>query len=197
MTIQTQSYINDEDNFKSAFKFFLSQISRSQTTPELDAIVKNGLEVVQEVDDLYSRQGIFSEFSQYLLYKAAFNLWSYQHQVILESLKNPGQKDFIKYAQLVTQHKNVAIVLFDDLQNSADVNDPVSLRDSWLITWRRVLTEISPFFSDLVTSKKSTRKPFGLRLRISEMSPETRYIVIATCIFVLGIVIATLLLIRW
>ena len=91
-------------------------------------------------------------------YKVAFELWSYQHQFLLDSLESTRQQGFRDHAQLILRHERVATNLFHALQSLASVNDPDSLRDSWLAAWKQTISEISEFLEIPITPSKKPKQ---------------------------------------
>ncbi len=200
-----QPVIRQETHSGHNFETPLSQLSETIRKSKwarspLDAIVTEGLEVAKEADTIYYDEGSFAQFRLYLLYKVAFELWSYQHQAILQILESGKSEQFKKHSQLVLKHHNVMINMFDALNQLASVTDPDSLRDSWLSVWTQTISDLTKFV-DIprvypVNKKKLNFPKFSLRMRLPDMSPDTKFAILATCLLVLGIVIATLILIR-
>lgn len=198
MTIQSQTKFNNQDTFEGVLTRLFNQIKRKNCgTTELNAIVTNGLVIAKKADLNYRENGNFDELSQYLLYRIAFQLWSYQHLAIFEGLETDRQQGLEKYTQLVSQHKMVVIELFNALQNLDSDTDMHRRRDNWLRAWQQAVNQISGFFENIKPPLNKHNKRFFLSpFRFSELSPERKYVLLATCIFVLGILLATLLLIR-
>ncbi|WP_293135047.1 hypothetical protein [Microcoleus sp. bin38.metabat.b11b12b14.051] len=189
------------DTFESAIAQLLEQIRKTKwARSQLDVIVADGLKVAKKIDDSYRNDGSFTKFRLYLLYKIAFEVWSYQHQAILQSLEASKQQQLTPNSQLVLQHQTVVIKMFDELNHLPSVNDPDSLRNYWLSVWRQTLLQLAEFVDipivPPVKSKKSNLFGFSLRMKLPALSPDTKFAFLATCLLLLGIVIATLLLIR-
>ena len=187
-----------ENTFENVFTSLSKNIKReNKATPELNSIVADGLHIAREVDTLYESQGSFSKLNRYLLYQIVFRLWSYQHKIFLENLEAFSRKDFSNNVEIVLRHKMIAINLFQSLQNLENVTDKDTSRHSWLQTWNQAISDISDFLRIPINpSKRSKQKTIRFSLNFSQMSPESLYAIIATFTFVLGILIATLLLIR-
>ena len=188
-------------NFESVLAQLSEKIRKSKwARSSLDTIVTDGLEVAKETDAIYSEEGSFTQFRLYLLYKVAFEVWSYQHQALLEILKANKQQQFINNSQGVWQHHNVMINMFDDLNQLATVPDPNSLRERWLSVWTETIFELAKFVDipkvDPVKQKKLNLFRFRLGMKLPDMSLHTKYVIFSTFLLVLGILIATLLLIR-
>jgi len=189
------------DTFESAIAQLLEQIRKTKwARSQLDVIVADGLKVAKKIDDSYRNDGSFTKFRLYLLYKIAFEVWSYQHQAILQSLEASKQQQFTPNSQLVLQHQTVVIKMFDELNHLPSVNDPDSLRNYWLSVWRQTLLQLAEFVDIPIVPPVKSKKPnlfgFSLRMKLPALSPDTKFAILATCLLVLGIVIATLLLIR-
>lgn len=188
------------ETFESAIAQLLEQIRKTKwARSQLDVIVADGLKVAKKIDDSYRKDRSFTNFSLYPLYQVAFEVWSYQHQALLHSLETSKPQQLTSHSQLVLQHQDVVIKMFDALNNLAISNDPDSLRDSWLSVWRQTIFELAQFVDPKVYPVKP-KKPnlfgFSLRIKLSALSPDTKFAILVTCLLVLGIVIATLLLIR-
>lgn len=196
-----QQVIDSRDTFESVLYQLSEQIRKSQwAKSQLDRIVTDGLEVAKETDAIYYEEGSFTKFRLYLLYKVAFEVWSYQHQALLEILKANKQQQFPNNSQLVGQHHNVMINMFDDLNQLANVHDPNSLRDSWLSVWTQTISELTKFV-DIprvypVNKNKRNFPKFSFRMRLPDMSPQTKYAILSAFLLVLAILIVTRLLIR-
>ncbi|MEG4852715.1 hypothetical protein QUB10_17725 [Microcoleus sp. B5-D4] len=200
-----QPVIRQETHSGHNFETPLSQLSETIRKSKwarspLDAIVTDGLEVAKETDAIYYEEGSFTKFRLYLLYKVAFEVWSYQHQALLEILKANKQQQFPNNSQLVWQHHNVMINMFDDLNQLASVTDPNSLRDSWLSVWTQTISELTKFV-DIprvypVNKNKRNFPKFSFRMRLSDMSVNTKYAILSAFLLVLAIVIVTRILIR-
>ncbi|MCC3419343.1 MAG: hypothetical protein JGK24_10520 [Microcoleus sp. PH2017_29_MFU_D_A] len=201
-----QPVIRQETHSGHNFETPLSQLSETirksrWAKSQLDGIVAVGLEVAKETDAIYYEEGSFTKFRLYLLYKVAFEVWSYQHQAILQILEAGKSEHLKKHSQLVWQHHNVMIKMFDDLNQLASVTDPNSLRDSWLSVWTEAISELTKFVDiprlyPVNKNKKLNFPKFSFRMRLPDMSPDNKFAIFATCLLVLAIVIATLLLIR-
>lgn len=202
-----QPVIRQETHSGHNFDTPLSQLSETIKKSKwakspLDAIVTEGLAVAKEADTIYYDEGSFTKFRLYLLYKVAFEVWSYQHQAILQILEAGKSEQLKKHSQLVWQHHNVMINMFDDVNQLASVTDPYSLRDSWLSVWTQTISELTKFVVDnprvypVNKNKKLNFPKLSFRMRLPDMSPDTKFAILATCLLVLAIVIATLLLIR-
>jgi len=201
-----QPVIRQETHSGHNFETPLSQLSETIRKSKwarspLDAIVTDGLEVAKETDVICYKEGIFTQFRLYLLYQVAFEVWSYQHQAILQILEAGKPEQLKKHSQLVWQHHNVMINMFDDLNQLASVTDPYSLRDSWLSVWTQTISELTKFVDiprvyPVNKNKKLNFPKFSFRMRLPDMSPDNKFALLATFLLVLAIVIATLLLIR-
>lgn len=187
-------------NFETPLSQLLEQIRNSKwARPKLCSIIQDGLEVAKETDDIYYEEGSFAKFRLYLLYKVAFEVWSYQHQAILQSLEAGKSEQLKKHSQLVWQHQNVVIKMFDDLNQLASVNGPAdSLRDSWLLVWRQTISELTRFVDiprvDPVKQKNQNLFGFKLAMKLPDMSGNTKYVILSTFLLVLAIPIALFLL---
>ncbi|MCC3450408.1 MAG: hypothetical protein JGK04_23515 [Microcoleus sp. PH2017_39_LGB_O_B] len=200
MNQQARQDIDSGDTFEGDLAQLLGRIRKSEwARSKLCRIVADGLKVVKKIDDSYRNDRSFTNFSLYPLYKIAFEVWSYQHQALLQSLETSKPQQLTSHSQLVLQHQDVVIKMFDALNHLASANDQDSLRDSWLSVWRQTIFELAQFVDPKVYPVKP-KKPnlfrFSLRMRLPDMSPDTKFAILATCLLVLGIVIATLLLIR-
>ncbi|MBE9093641.1 hypothetical protein [Tychonema sp. LEGE 07203] len=188
-------------NFESVLAQLSEKIRKSKwARSSLDTIVTDGLEVAKETDAIYSKEGIFTQFRLYLLYKVAFEVWSYQHQAILHILEAGKSEQLKKHSQLVLQHHNVMSNMFYKLNQLATVPGPNSLREPWLSVWTQTIDELAKFVDipkvDPVKQKNLNLFRFKLRMRLPGMSPQTMYVIFSTFLLVLGILIATLLLIH-
>lgn len=200
MNQQARQDIDSGDTFEGDLAQLLGRIRKSEwARSKLCRIVADGLKVVKKIDDSYRNDRSFTNFSLYPLYKIAFEVWSYQHQALLQSLETSKPQQLTSHSQLVLQHQDVVIKMFDALNDLASANDQDSLRDSWLSVWRQTIFELAQFVDPKVypvQPKKPNLFRFSLRMRLPDMSPDTKFAILATCLLVLGIVIATLLLIR-
>lgn len=200
MNQQARQDIDSVDTFEGALAQLLERIRKSEwARSKLCRIVADGLKVVKKIDDSYRSDRSFTNFSLYPLYKVAFEVWSYQHQALLQSLETSKPQQLISHSQLVLQHQDVVRKMFDNLNYLASANDPDSLRDSWLSVWTQTVLELAQFVDPKVYPVKP-KKPnlfrFSLRMKLPDMSPHTKYVIFSTFLLVLGILIATLLLIR-
>lgn len=200
MNQQARQDIDSADTFESDIAQLSEKIRKSKWAKSpLDAIVADGLKVVKKIDDSYRNDRSFTNFSLYPLYQVAFEVWSYQHQALLQSLETSKPQQLTSHSQLVLQHQDVVRKMFDDLNHLASANDRDSLRDSWLLVWRQTIFELAQFVDPKVYPVKP-KKPnlfrFSLRMKLPDMSPHTKYVILSTFLLVLGILIATLLLIR-
>ena len=200
MNQQARQDIDSADTFESDLAQLLERIRKSKwASSQLDGIVADGLEVAKKIDSDYRDDGSFSPFKLYLLYKVAFEVWSYQHQALLEILKDNKQQHFPNNSQRVLQHHNVMTNMFYDLNQLASVHNQNSLRDSWLSVWRQTISELAQFMDipKIYPVKPKNLNFFRFRLgKLPDMSLYTKYVIFLTCLLVLGILIATLLLIR-
>jgi hypothetical protein len=200
MNQQARRDIDSGDTFESDLVQLSERIRKSEwARSKLCRIVADGLKVARKIDTDYEDNESFSPCNLYLLYKVAFEVWSYQHQAIIESLKANKQSQFTNNLQLVLQHQDVVINMFNYLNHLGSVNDPDSLRDSWLSVWRKTIFELAKFVDIRVypvKPKKLNLLNFRFRLRLPDMSPRTKYVILSTFLLVLGILIATLLLIH-
>lgn len=201
MNQQARRNIDSGDTFESAIAQLLERIRKTKwARSQLDVIVADGLKVANKIDTDYDDDESFSLFKLYLLYKVAFEVWSYQHQAILESLKDNKNAQFTNNSQLVLHHQNVVMNMFDELEKLANVNDPDRLRNIWLSVWRQTLLQLAEFVDIPIVPPVKSKKPnlfgFSLRMKLPALSPDTKFAILATCLLVLAIVMATLLLIR-
>jgi hypothetical protein len=201
MTTQVRGDTDSGDTFERVLAQLLERIRKSKwARSQLFTIVVNGLEVTKETDAIYYHEGSFTKFRLYLLYKVAFEVWSYQHQAILQSLEADKPQKLIENSPIVVQHQYVVIKMFNDLNHLASVTDSDSLRNGWLLVWRETIFELAKFLDiPMVLPVKSKRQNlFGFKLgrRLPDMSPKTKYVIFSTFLLLLGILIATLLLIR-
>jgi len=190
---------DSRDTFESAIAQLLERIRKTKwARSQLDVIVADGLKVANKIDTDYDDDESFSLFKLYLLYKVAFEVWSYQHQAILESLKVKKNAQLTNNSQRVLNHLNVVMNMFDELNKLADVKDKNLLRNSWLSVWKQTFSEFEDFLQLPMTSPIMARKPkiWGLGRILSNMSPTTKYVILTTFLLLLAIVIATKLLIR-
>ncbi|MEZ2226865.1 MAG: hypothetical protein ACBR50_11415 [Microcoleus sp.] len=199
MNQQARQDIDSADTFESDLAQLSERIRKSKWAgSQLDVIVADGLEVAKKIDTDYGDDGSFSPFKLYLLYKVAFEVWSYQHQALLEILKANKQQQFQNNSQLVWQHHNVMINMFDDLNQLASVTDPNSLRDSWLSVWTQTISELTKFVDiprvNPVKQKNLNFFGFKLAMKLPDMSGNTKYVILSTFLLVLAIPIALFLL---
>ena len=201
MNQQARQDIDSAETFESDIAQLSEKIRKSKWVKSpLNAIVKDGLEVAKKTDDIYYEEGSFAPLRLYLLYKVAFEVWSYQHQVLLESLKANKQQQFSNNTQLVLQHHNVMINMFEAFNQLARTADSNSLRDRWLLVWRQTISELTQFV-DIpsvypVKPKNLNFFRFRLGMKLPDMSPQTKYAILSAFLLVLAIVIVTRILIR-
>jgi hypothetical protein len=199
MNQQARQDNDSADTFESDLAQLSERIRKSEwAMSKLCRIVQDGLEVAKDTDTIYYDEGSFSPFKLYLLYKVAFEVWSYQHQAILEILKANKQPQFTKNSQLVLQHQDVVIKMFDALNHLASVNDPDILRNSWLSVWRQTISELTEFVDipRVYPVKQKNQNVFGFKfaLKLPDMSGNTKYVILSTFLLVLAIPIALFLL---
>lgn len=192
MTIQTTPENERWDSFETVLLELEERIKSSKRgTPELNAIVDNGLKVARQADKLYKEEAILPKNILYSLYKVICELWFYQHLAILENIKAGGHKSLTDYSPRVVEHRNLAIKLlnyFNQLENISDRNE---LRNNCLSGWSQSIDSLMSFVDIPIVTRKNSRAR-----RLPSLSPEARYVIFATFLLVLGIIIATLLLIR-
>lgn len=186
-------------NFETPISQLLEQIRNSKwARSKLFSIIQDGLEVAKKTDAIYYNEGSFTRFRLYLLYKVAFEVWSYQHQAILQSLAASKPQQLTTHSELVLQHQNVVIKMFDDLNQLASVPDQNSLRDSWLSVWTQTISELTKFVDipRVYPVKQKNQNFFGFKLamKLPDMSGKTKYAILSTFLLVLAIPIALFLL---
>lgn len=189
---------NEED---SNFKIVLYKLSElikkgKQGNPELNSIVENGLNIARKTDDFYRENGQIQNLHLYFLYKVIFEIWSYQHQNLLENIinhENSKEKnvDYVDYVDLLYQHKNLGLSIMNDLGDLANISDGKELTEKTFLIWRKSIDELIKFFKQPSVAYVSvrTRKSLGL-------SAKTKYAIFISFLLVMGIIIATLLLIH-
>ncbi|OCR00284.1 hypothetical protein BCD67_25095 [Oscillatoriales cyanobacterium USR001] len=200
MTTEVAQDINNEETFERDIAQLLERTRKSKwAKSELFTIVRNGLEVTRTIDDIYYDHGAFTRFHLYRLYKVAFEVWSYQHQAILQILESSKQQELINNSPRVLEHQYIAIKMFDKLNDLPTVIDPDSLRTYWLLVWRQTIVELAKFVDIPMVHPVKAKKPnllgFNLGIRLPDMSPNTKYVILMAVLLLLGILIATLLLI--
>ena len=191
---------DSRDTFESAIAQLLERIRKTKwARSQLEVIVTDGLKAANKIDTDYEDDESFSLFKLHLLYKVAFEVWSYQHQAILESLKANKSAQISNNSQLVLHHQTVVINMFNELNKLADVKDPNLLRNSWLSVWKQTFYEFEDFLLQIpMTSliRAGRPKTRGLGMILSSISPTAKYAILSTFLLLLAIVIATKLLIR-
>ena len=191
-----------EHEKKSNFEIVLYQLAElmrkdKQGNPELNSIVENGLNIARKTDDLYKKSGKIAKLHLDFLYKVIFEIWSYQHQNLLENItndknnkgKNGNYVDY--YVNLLSQHKDLGLNIMYDFDDLANISDGKELTEKTFLIWRKSIDELIKFFKQPSVAYVSikTRQSSGL-------SAKTRYVIFATFLCVMGIIIATLLLIQ-
>jgi hypothetical protein len=151
----------------------------------------SGLEIASQTDKIYEEDGNLSRFRVYLLYKVTFELWSYQHQAILEHIQINKGNALPNYYERFLRHRNIIINMCDDLKTLESISEPTELRNHRLTTWRTTIQDIREFI-DIPRVGVKNRKGFNPWL----ISPQTKYVIFSSFLLVLGIIIATMLLIR-
>lgn len=191
MSIQTAPENERRDSFETALLKLEQRIkSPKRGTPELDAIVANGLKVARQADELYKEHETFSKTLFYLLYNVVFELLSYQHRAILENIKAGGHKSLADYSPRVIEHRKLAITMLNYFNQLENISDPNELRNNCLSGWSQSIDSLMNFVDIPIVTRKNSKSR-----RLPSLSPETRYVIFATFLLVLGIIIATLLLI--
>lgn len=194
MNINTTQENEEEVNFEMVL-YQLSELIREgkRGNPELNSIVENGLNIARKTDDFYKEYGKIAKLRLDFLYKVIFEIWSYQHQNLLENLTNhKNKREKIRdYVDLLCQHKNLGVNILDDFNKLANISDEQQLTEKTFLIWRKNIDELIKFFNlpSVAYSTVRTRKSSGL-------SAKTRYVIFATFLCVMGIIIATLLLIQ-
>jgi len=107
-------------SFRDEFSRFSEQTRNDKkVTNELKIIVKNGLKIAEKTDESCKRHGTVTKSCLYLLYKVIFELWSYQHQNILDTivrsgnLLNPSNHD--EYS-IFLRHQTLGTDILHDFQ---------------------------------------------------------------------------------
>lgn len=199
MNQQAKQDIDSADTFESDLAQLSERIRKSKwVSSKLCRIVQDGLEVAKDTDAIYYEEGSFTKFRLYLLYKVAFEVWSYQHQAILQILEAGKSEQLKKHSQLVLQHQDVVIKMFDAFNHLATVNDPDILKNSWLSVWRQTISELTEFVDipRVYPVKQKNQNFFGFKLamKLPDMSGNTKYVILSTFLLVLAIPIALFLL---
>lgn len=171
--------------FVSVLLQLRQKIPKPHNTPELKAIISKGLRIAQETDEEYQKHGTFLRLRVYLIYKITFELWSYQHQMLLKNIdrvRDPKLEDY----DLVNSHQELAINIFDTLANIANIENPGSIRNDFLAGWAATIQQLGNMFGYLP-------KPMS-DWNIQTISGNRLYAIIATFCFVVALLIATLIL---
>jgi hypothetical protein len=173
--------------FASVLLQLRQTIPKPHNTPELKAIISKGLRIAQETDEEYQKYGNFPRLRVYLIYQITFELWSYQHQMLLKNIdrvRDPKLEDY----NLVDSHQELAIKIFDTFANIANIENPNpgEIRDDFLAGWAATIQELGSMFGYLP-------KPM-LDWNIQTISGNKLYAIIATFCFVVALLIATLIL---
>jgi hypothetical protein len=199
MNIEPKPDIDNQDTFESVLTQLSERIRNSRwVKSELDAIVEDALELARNIDTSYYNDGSFTRYNLYLLYQVVVEVWSYQHQAILENLKLGQNQQLKNYVPLVFHHSSVLRKMFHNLDGLDNVNDIESLRNGWLLIWKETLYDLAEFVTQVprVSSTKVKKSnEFRSRKISSSISPNSKYVLLSTFLLVLGILIATLLLI--
>ncbi len=90
--------------FASVLLQLRQTIPKPHNTPELKAIISKGLRIAHETDEEYLKNGTFPRLKVYLIYQITFELWSYQHQMLLANIdrvRDPKLEDY----NLVNSHQ--------------------------------------------------------------------------------------------
>ncbi len=192
MSIQITPENERRDRFETVLLELEQRIKSSKRgTPELGAIVANGLKVARQADELYKEPETFSKTLLYSLYNVIFELLSYQHRAIFDNIKAGGHKSLPDYSPRVIEHRNLAINMLNYFNQLENISDPNELRNNCLSRWNQSINALMGFVDIPIVHRKNSRSR-----RLPSLSPETRYVIFATFLLVLGIIIATLLLIR-
>ena len=197
MNIQQTTQENQKwHNFESVLNE-LSELIKDgkKSTPQLNAILENGLKIARKTDDLYEEYGKISKLRLYLLYKVIFELWSYQHQNIIENIIKAKKENLTQNSELFFKHKKLGVKIFNDFDNLTNIDDDQELIDHSLSVWRTNVNDLIEFVNISMVSGVRSRKSSGLMPGLSGISPQTKYVIFATFLLVLGIIIATLILI--
>ncbi len=72
--------------FASVLRQLRQTIPKPHHTPKLKAIISKGLRIAEETDEEYQKYGNFPRLRVYLIYQITFELWSYQHQMLLKNI---------------------------------------------------------------------------------------------------------------
>lgn len=194
MIINTTQENDEEGNFEIVL-YQLSELIRNskQGNSELNSIVENGLNIARKTDDFYKEDSQIPKLRLYFLYKVIFEIWSYQHQNLLENLTNhKNKREKIRdYVDLLCQHKNLGVNIFDDFDDLANISDGKELTEKTFLIWRKSIDELIKFFKQPSVAYVSVKTPKSLGL-----SAKTKYAIFTTFLLVMGIIIATLLLIH-
>ncbi|MBD2312655.1 hypothetical protein H6G20_13375 [Desertifilum sp. FACHB-1129] len=198
MNTQSNNQIVSEDNFYEYFNDFVNKNSlKNLDIIEINYLVEEGLKTAYQIDTSYRKSKAFMKSNGYLLYKVVFELWSYQHQIILNNIKDTSSQAILSQENQLIEHKDIIVKLINSLESLASIDDAVILRNSWLLAWKQAIDDMDKFMASLLTSSKNRKRMnFSSKVHFPSVSPEMRYVIIATCTFVIGILIATLLLIN-
>lgn len=194
MNINTRQENQEDVNFEIVL-YQLSELIKKgkKDNAELNYIVENGLKIARKTDDFYEEYGKIAKLRLDFLYKVIFEIWSYQHQNLLENLTNhKNQKEKIRdYVGLLHQHKKLGANILNDFEQLANISDEQELTEKTFLIWKKSIDELIEFFKQPSVAYVSvkTRQSSGL-------SAQTKFAIFATVLLVMAIIIATLILIH-
>jgi hypothetical protein len=173
--------------FASVLLQLRQTIPKPHNTPELKAIISKGLRIAHETDEEYLKNGTFPRLRVYLIYQITFELWSYQHQMLLANIDRVRDPK-LENDNLVYYHQKLAIKIFNIFANIANIQNPNygEIRDNFLAKWAAKIQGLGSMFEDLP-------KPMP-DWNIQTISGKRLYAIIATFCFVVALLIATLIL---
>ncbi len=159
-------------------------------TPEVKAILAEGLKIAQKTDDEYKKNRNFTIIRLYQLHKVAFKLWSYQHELLLDHLTLPSKRlpeQLPEYENIIRNHKELGIKIFTNFGDTVYSEDSEILKKI-LLEWAANVAALRDQFTSLPKgSHPKGKKP---------ISSDTIYILISTLSLISALLIATLILSR-
>lgn len=194
--------IQSDDQRRPGFRDEFSRLSEKTrndktVTNELKIIVKNGLRIANKTDEICKQNGTATKSCLYLLHKVIFELWSYQHQNILDTIVRPGNllnpSNNDEYS-IFFRHQTLGLDILNDFQILVNLENAEELTDQLFIFWKKYISYLVEFSEIPIVRKK--QKLSGFSSGLSGISPQTSYAIFTTILFLLGIIIATFILIQ-
>lgn len=197
-----------EPSFAEVF-FRLSEPvrKRQEAFLGLDSTFQTTSKIARKADEVNGESQVENRSRLFLLSEAIFGIWFYQYDLIIKVLLGEERRKGVlperstDIVNIFSRHKSLGECIVSDLNVLVAREDKEKFTQRILEFWEKYISELMEFINMLmefvkVLSVQDSQKPLPSRFRPSSISPQTSYAIFTTILFLLGIIIATFILIK-